>query len=237
VTTLTPNSLPKVAIVEDELLLLGLLTEFFTKSGRFQIVGAYASGVEAVEKVCAMPPDLVVMDLQMPDMNGLTLIQTIRARLTVAPKFFVLSNNTNPLLIKQLMRSGVRGILQKGVAATEVLAACERVLRGAVCLNLPEGDMIELAGASFSESDPSLTTREIEILDLVVRGRRSKAIADTLGLSVRTIEKHRENLMKKLGVHDVGGLVRYAAKTGMLINGGGLSGGQRDDSAHKVFLS
>lgn len=210
----------RVAIIEDEALLLGLLTEFFTRSGRFQVVGAFISGTEAVAKICLAPPDLIVMDMQLPDMNGLTVIQAIRERVSVAPKILVLSNNTNPLLINQLIRSGVRGILQKGVAATELLSACERILRGGLCLNLPEGDLADLAMAPISDSAPALTAREVEILDLVVRGRRSKDIADVLNLSARTIDKHRENLMKKLGVNDTAGLVRYAAKTGLLTSVG-----------------
>lgn len=218
-TLRTPIPLPRVAVIEDELLLLGLLTEFFRKSGRFQVSGAFGSGAEAVEKICQCPPELVVMDLQLPDMSGLTVVQSIHARLGTPPKFLVLSNSTNPLVIKQLMRLGVRGILQKGVSATEVLAACERVLHGMVFLNLPEGNLAELAGAPLSATNPALTTREMEILDLVVHGRRSKEIADALGLSTRTVEKHRENFMKKLGVNNVGGLVRYAAKNGLLTVG------------------
>lgn len=211
---------PKIALIEDEVLLLGLLTEFFVKTGRFKVCGTYASGEAAVEGILETPPDLVVMDLQLPDMNGLTVIQSIRDRMSNPPKFLVLSNNTNPLLIKQLMKAGVRGILQKGMAAAEVLAACERVLRGGLCLNLPDGDLADLALAPISEASPELTGREVEILDLVVRGRRSKEIAEVLGLSARTVEKHRENLMKKLGEHDTAGLVRYAAKTGLLVGGG-----------------
>jgi len=210
------SPLYRVAIIEDETLLLGLLTEFFSRSGRFLVVGAFSNGSAAVTKICLMPPDLIVMDLQLPDMNGLTVIQAIRERVSVMPKILVLSNNTNPLLIKQLIKSGVRGILQKGVAASELLSACERVLLGGLCLNLPDGDLADLAMAPISDSAPALTAREIEILDLVVRGRRSKEIAAVLNLSARTVDKHRENLMKKLGINDTAGLVRYAAKTGML---------------------
>lgn len=211
-----PTALARVAIIEDEVLLLGLLTEFFGRSGRFQVVGAFPSGAEAIAQISMSPPDLIILDMQLPDMNGLTIIQAIRERVSILPKIVVLSNNTNPLLIKQLMRAGVRGILQKGVAAAELLAACDRILKGGLCLNLPEGDLADLAMAPLSDSTPQLTTREIEILDLVVRGQRSKEIAGTLNLSARTVEKHRENLMKKLGAHDTASLVRYAAKTGLL---------------------
>lgn len=213
------SAFPKIALIEDEVLLLGLLTEFFVKTGRYKVCGSYASGELAVKGIVETPPELVVMDLQLPDMNGLTVIQSIRDRMTNPPKFLVLSNNTNPLLIKQLMKVGVRGILQKGMAAAEVLAACERVLRGGLCLNLPDGDLADLAMAPISVASPELTGREVEILDLVVRGKRSKEIAEVLGLSARTVEKHRENLMKKLGEHDTAGLVRYAAKSGLLVRG------------------
>lgn len=231
------SPLYRVAIIEDETLLLGLLTEFFSRSGRFQVVGAFSNGSAAVAKICLTPPDLIVMDLQLPDMNGLTVIQAIRERVSVMPKILVLSNNTNPLLIKQLIKAGVRGILQKGVAATELLSACERVLRGGLCLHLPDGDLADLAMAPISDSAPALTTREIEILDLVVRGRRSKEIAAVLNLSARTVDKHRENLMKKLGINDTAGLVRYAAKTGMLTTVGSASSAPMESASIKSPVS
>jgi DNA-binding NarL/FixJ family response regulator len=231
---------PKVAFVEDEVLLLGLLSEYFLKSGRFDVVGAYSDGLSAVEGVAARPVDLLVVDLQLPDLNGLSLVQRLGERLQRPPRIIVLSGGTNPLMVRQLLRLGVRGILQKGISAAEVLSACQRVMRGGICLELPEGDMVDLANAPVSDSSPSLTVRETEVLDLVARGRRSKEIAEALGLSVRTVEKHRENLMKKLGLHDVAGLVRYAARQGIIAEGcptsnGGLGnerggGGAFDDA-------
>lgn len=213
------NSPPSVVFIEDEVLLLGLLSEYFIKSGAFTVVGAFSVGSEAVQKICASSPDLVVLDLQLPDVNGLTIVQQIKERVAKPPQLIVLSSSTNPLVVKQLLRLGVRGILQKGISAGEVLAACQRVMRGGICLELAEGDMMELTAAPFSAGEPLITGRETEVLDLVVRGKRSKEIADTLGLSVRTVDKHRENLMRKVGVHDVGGLVRYAAQQGLIPSG------------------
>lgn len=210
------SPVPSIVFVEDEILLLGLLSEYFAKSGQFVVKGAYNSGAQAVQAICVAPPDLVVLDLQLPDMNGMTIVQQIFERLPKAPKIVVLSGSTNPLVVKQLLKFGVRGILQKGVSAAEVLSSCQRVLRGGICLELKEGDMLELSAAPFAESGPCLTSRETEILDLVARGRRSKEVAEVLGLSVRTVDKHRENLMRKLGVHDVSGLVRYAAMEGLI---------------------
>jgi DNA-binding NarL/FixJ family response regulator len=132
------------------------------------------------------------------------------------PKFLVLTSNANPLIVKQLLRMGVKGILQKGVSAGEVLSACQRVMRGGICLELSEGNMFDLAAAPLSDTTPALTPRETEVLDLVASGKRSKEVADVLGLSARTVDKHRENLMRKLGVNDVSGLVRYAARNGLI---------------------
>jgi DNA-binding NarL/FixJ family response regulator len=126
------------------------------------------------------------------------------------------------MMVKQLLRLGVQGILQKGISAREVLSACQRVMRGCLCLDLAEGDMAELSSAPLAENRPGLTSRETEILDLVARGKRSKEIAAVLGISVRTVDKHRENVMRKLGVHDVAGLVRYAAAQGLFRAGAGI---------------
>lgn len=216
--------LPKIAFIEDEALLLGLLAEYFGKSGSFAVAGAYRDGSEAVLRICENPPDVVLLDLQLQDMNGLSIVQRLQERLTNPPRIVVLSSSTNPLVVKQLLRLGVRAILQKGISAAEVLSACQRVMRGGICLELAEGDMVDLAGAPFAEQGPTLTARETEVLDLVARGRRSKEIADTLGLSARTVDKHRENLMRKLGVNDVAGLVRYAASQGLIASGPGPGG-------------
>ncbi len=214
--SISGNSIPSIVFVEDEILLLGLLSEYFIHSGVFQVTGTFTRGSEALRHICVKPPTLVVLDLQLPDLNGLTIVQQMKERLEHPPLVLVLSSSTNPLVIKQLLRLGVRGILQKGISASEVLSACQRVIRGGICVELADGDMLELAAAPFSSGEPSLTSRETEVLDLVARGKRSKEVADALGLSVRTVDKHRENLMRKLGVHDVSGLMRYAVKQGVI---------------------
>lgn len=224
--------LPRIVFVEDEILLLGLLGEYFSKSGHFVVAGAFSNGTEAIERICAAPPDLVVLDLQLPDINGLSVVQALRDRLAIMPKIVVLSSSINPLVVKQLMRAGAKGILQKGISAAEVLSACQRIYWGGVCLQLSEGDMLDLASAPTTGSDSELTVRETEVLELVVRGRRSKEVADALNLSVRTVDKHRENIMRKLGVHDVSGLVRYGARCGLIPAGAAVDG--REDKTADV---
>jgi DNA-binding NarL/FixJ family response regulator len=211
-----------VVFVEDEALLRGLLVEFFHRSGLFEVAGAYGDGTEAIAQIGRLRPDIVVLDLQLPGMHGRSVVEAVN-RLTKPPKILVLSSSTNPLLVRELLKMGVNGILQKGISAGHVLAAAERVLSGGICLELPEGDLRDLALAPFSAGNASLTSREVEILDLVARGQRSKEIASLLGLSVRTIDKHRENLMRKLGVNDMGGLIRYAAQNGMIPSAAGKS--------------
>jgi DNA-binding NarL/FixJ family response regulator len=204
-----------VVFVEDEALLRGLLVEFFHRSGLFEVVGAYGDGTEAIAQIGRLRPDIVVLDLQLPGMHGRSVVEAVN-RFSKPPKVLVLSSSTNPLLVRELLKMGVNGILQKGISAGNVLSAAERVLSGGICLELPEGDLRDLALAPFSAENASLTSREVEILDLVARGQRSKEIASLLGLSVRTVDKHRENLMRKLGVNDMGGLIRYAAQNGLI---------------------
>jgi len=206
---------PKIVFVEDEALLRGLLAEFFELKGGFKVVGSCGSGAEAIDLVKSQRPDLVLLDLQLPDMHGRTVVDAL-TRSPASPKIVVLSGNFNPMFVRELLKAGVCGILQKGIAASEVMAACQRVLKGGICLDLPAGDLRHLALDTFSENDAHLTSRETEILDLVARGLKSKDIASSLAVSVRTVEKHRENLMHKLGIHDVGGLVRYAAQQGIV---------------------
>lgn len=226
-----PAGTPSVIFIEDEALLLGLLSEYFSRSGSFVVSGSFTNGTDGLRQICLTPPDLVVLDLQLGDTNGLAIMQQIRERVAMAPRVVVLSSSINPLVVKQLFRLGVKGILQKGISAGEVLSACRRVMQGGVCFDLAEGDMAELSAAPFAKEDPTLTARETEILDLVVRGRRSKDIAEVLGLSARTVDKHRENLMRKLGVHDASGLVRYAAQQGLIPAGFSAPGeaAQKDD--------
>ena len=212
---LTLSSLPRVVFVEDEALLRELLVEFFHRSGLFEVVGAFGDGTEAIAQIGRLSPNILILDLQLHGMHGRSVVEAVN-RYSSPPKVLVLSSCTNPLLIRELLKMGVRGILQKGISAANVLSAAERVLRGGLCLELPAGDLHDLALAPFTAENTRLTSREVEVLELVARGKRSKEIASLLGLSVRTVDKHRENLMRKLGVNDMGGLMRYAAQNGLI---------------------
>lgn len=211
------DRLPTLMLVEDESLLRGLLTEFFTKCGLFRVVGSFEAAETALPAIRNQSPDLLLVDLNLGGMSGAALIELVLAERLSIPRVVVLSGSVSSLAVRRLLKSGVRGILPKGISAAELLGACVRVMRGAICIELSDESLLDLAVRSESrDTSYELTSRETEVLNLVVAGRRSKEIASLLGLSVRTVDKHRENLMRKLGVHDLAGLMRYAANIGLL---------------------
>lgn len=199
-----------IVFVEDEVLLRGLLVDYFSRSGCFRVMGDFSDGRSALAGLETLRPDLLVLDLQLPDIHGSQLVEAV-ATFEQRPKMLVLTGATSPMMVRQLLRMGVSGVLRKGLAAEAVLQACLRVMRGAICLELPkeiEKDFQLEADGGSNSALSKLTRREMEIFELISQGLRAKEIAHSLSLSVRTVEKHRENLMRKTGARDNYGLIR-----------------------------
>ncbi len=211
----------RILIVEDHTLFRAGLRALLAQDPELDIVGEADNGRDAVRLVGTLAPDLVLMDLTMPGMNGIEAIREIRRRDTHA-RILVLTIHKTDEYIHESLKAGADGYMLKDASHDELLTAVRSVLNGKTYLS-PDisGKVLHRylkIGEPSQAASPwdSLTHREKEVLKLVAEGRQNKYIANYLALSVKTVEKHRSNLMRKLDLHNAAGLTAYAIEKGLL---------------------
>jgi DNA-binding NarL/FixJ family response regulator len=210
----------RVILADDHHLVRKGIRALLEKSKDMQIVGEAQDGLEAVELAERLAPDVLVMDIAMPRLNGIQAAERIRAS-QPATRVVILSMHSDRTLVKQALRNGALGYLLKRSVTEELLLAVQAASQGEFYLSPAiSGIVLQdfLAHPAEAELDAfdQLSPREREVLQLVAEGNTNTAIAQTLGISVKTIEKHRANLMSKLNIHDVAGLTRIAMKHGLV---------------------
>lgn len=183
---------------------------------RFEVVGEASDGLEAIGLAEAHHPDVVVLDLAMPGLNGISAARDI-ARVAPRAKIILLTMYTEEHHVLEALRAGVKGCVSKTQAAEHLLQAIREVSAGGVYLSPSVSGAVVQAYLSNSEPpvDP-LTNRERQVLQLVAEGKTTKETAVILGVSVKTAETHRTKLMEKLDIHSTAGLVRYAIRRGLV---------------------
>ena len=174
------------------------------------VVGEASDGAEAVTVAIALKPQVIVMDFALPSMNGAVATRRILASLPET-KVLMLSMHSEPDYVRTCLEAGARGYLLKNAMDLELVDAVRRIAAGDQVLDPRLG---RLGGSS--EPAPSLTTRELEVLQLIVHGKSNKEIAIVLGLSVNTVSVHRANIMQTLEIHNTAALVVYAIRTGLV---------------------
>ena len=210
-----------VLLADDHRLLREGIRSLLEKAGDIEVVGEASDGGEAVAKAQALSPDVVLMDITMPGINGLEATRQIKS-FKPNTKVLILSMHESNQYISQFLRSGASGYVLKDSAASELVGAIQAVFQGdaflypSIARKLLEEYMQKVQSGEESESYDGLTSREREILKMIAEGRSNKEIADTLSLSVRTVQAHRANLMAKLHMHDRTELVRYAIRKGLI---------------------
>jgi len=214
---------PKVRIViaEDHTILREGLRSLLSSNPNFEIVGEAKDGREAIRCVEKLKPDLILTDLSMPRMNGMEAIKEIK-RESPATKVLVLTVHKAEEYILATFRAGADGYILKDSTHSELVMAVRKVLGGQHYIS-PEisEKVIEgyLEGKKTLKSRTSwetLTQREREILKLIAEGYKNKEIADDLCISVKTVEKHRANLMEKLDLHNIQALTTFAIERGIV---------------------
>jgi DNA-binding NarL/FixJ family response regulator len=211
----------RVVLADDHTLVRHGIRAMLEKTDDIQVVGEASDGQEALELVHQSAPDVLLADIAMPRMDGLEAIQQVRA-LDGTTRVIVLSMYSDPSLVRKALQEGAAGYLLKSSVPAELLLAVRAVSRGEVYLSPPVAQPIVrryLASedeANAAGSAEGLTPREREVLQLVVQGETNTAIAAKLGVSVKTIEKHRSNLMAKLRVHNLAELISAAARLDLL---------------------
>ena len=209
----------RVLLADDHTLVLAGIRGLLTRLADVEVVGEAADGREALRLAEALRPDIVLLDIAMPGMNGLEVAQRL-ADADPAIRVVILSMHASEEYVLRTLRAGAAGYLLKDSAVAELELAIRAVARGETYLSPPVSKRVvdEYVMRTGGTPDPlaALTPRQREILQLVAEGHTSKDIAQRLGLSYRTVETHRNQLMKRLGVTDLTGLVRFAVRSGLV---------------------
>jgi DNA-binding NarL/FixJ family response regulator len=209
----------RVMLADDHALVRAGLRALLQSLDGVQVVAEVGGGHEALQAVRTHQPDVVFMDIAMPGMNGLEAAERMMKQWP-SVRLIILSMYTNEDYIRQALSAGAAGYLQKGADPSELELAIKAVMRGETYLTPAVSkqvvhDYLEQA-AKKSGGLHELTPRQREVLQLIAEGHSTKDMAQRLSLSVKTIETHRTDLMHRLGIHDVAGLVRYAIRIGLV---------------------
>jgi DNA-binding NarL/FixJ family response regulator len=202
----------RVLLADDHAIVREGIKAVLRSDAEIEVVGEAASGDEALRQVLALRPDVLVLDLTMPAMNGMTVVE--RLRLTApATRILVLSMHHEPEYVRPGLRAGAQGYLVKGAGIEDLTRAIHVLMEG--------GEFLDPKAREALESDSSaelsqLTPRETEILVLVAGGATNREIAQQLGLSPKTVDAHRTSLMNKLDLHNAQAVTRFALRWGLL---------------------
>jgi len=211
-----------IVLAEDHAVVRQGLSALLNADGHFEIVGGARTGREAVELALTLKPDVILMDIAMPVLNGLEATRQILAARPAA-KILILSAHSDDAYIKRMCAAGVAGFLEKQTSAEILTQAIREVAAGRTFFS--PSITRRLRGEAFKKQGREsgakarlhrLTPREAEVLQLVAEGSANKQVAAALGISIKTVEKHRQHLMDKLNIHDTAGLTRHAIATGVI---------------------
>lgn len=215
-----------VLIADDHTIVRRGLVAVLSLADGITVIGEAENGREAVEQSVKLHPDVVLMDISMPILNGLEATEQLR-RKDRRIKVLILSAHDNDEYVQQVVRSGADGYLLKNTSHEELCSAIRAVHSGrrffapsveriAKAEAAREGDHQD-GGRESAAGGARLTPREREVLQLIAEGKSHQAVAGLLNISLRTVDTHCNNIMQKLDIHDVAGLVTYAIKNGIII--------------------
>ncbi|MHA3773995.1 response regulator [Verrucomicrobiota bacterium sgz303538] len=218
-----------VLLVEDHVVVRQGLRSLLKGASDLEVVGEADTGREGVQMARDLHPDVILMDIAMPMLNGIEATRIIKREWPEA-KVLMLSTYSEDSYVQRVMEAGATGYLVKHSAADDLLTAIREVHRGnaffspSVATRILDHCRAALTGTHMTRKNFALTSREVEVLQLIAEGYPNKQIADILEISVKTVEKHRQQLMDKLNIHDTASLTRYAIAKGIVEShlGGGL---------------
>jgi len=208
-----------ILLVDDHEVMCEGLCALLRKEPDMKVVGRATDGRSAVQMARELSPDVVIMDIGMPNLNG---IDATRQLISECPnvKVLVLSTHSDGSLIAKALKVGAAGYILKESAFAELIEAINAVSEAKTYLcskaaKVAFSDYVKMLSNPEWSWDGGLTRREREILQLVAEGKTTKKIAATLHISVKTVDSHREHIMDKLGIHNVAGLTKYAIREGL----------------------
>lgn len=201
----------RIVVAEDQRMVRELLVALLDREEGFDVVAQASTGREAIEAVQATAPDVLVLDVGLPDMDGVEVAAAVRSS-RPQMRIVAVSIHSDRRFVRLMLQSGVHGYVAKSAAVAELVAAIRAVMQGKgylspmLALRLEPGD---------SARETRLGARERQVLALLAEGKRSAQIARQLRISVATVEVHRRNIMRKLDLHSVAELTRYAIREGL----------------------
>ena len=209
----------RVLLADDHALVRAGIRSLLQTFQDIEVVAETGDGQEALTLIEQHRPDVVLMDIAMPGMNGLEVAARVAKDLP-GVRVIILSMHNNEEYVLQALRAGSKGYLLKDAATAELEVAIKAAVRGETYLSPVVskhviGDYVRRVGGEASSLE-QLTPRQREVLQLIAEGRTTKEIAQILNISVKTVETHRAQLMERLDIHDVAGLVRYAIRVGVV---------------------
>jgi DNA-binding NarL/FixJ family response regulator len=209
----------RIILADDHILIRAGVRSLLENIEGMEVVAEASDGRETLELVKQYAPNIVLTDISMPGLNGLEAISRIKKFDAKIP-IIILSMHTSEEYVREALRVGASGYVVKGADPSELELPVKAVIRGEIYLSPAISKTIV---SHFLKQNPDefrsehdLTSRQREILQLIAEGRTTKDIAQLLNLSIKTIETHRTELMKRLDIHDVAGLVRYAIRRGLI---------------------
>jgi two-component system NarL family response regulator len=200
----------RIAIAEDQRLMRELLAQVLGREADFEVVAQAASGQEAIALVRFAAPDVLVLDVGLPDMSGVEVARALHkehAKLAIV----TLSMHEEPYFVQQMIQAGADGYVVKSAALAELVQAIRAVREGRMYLS----PAITRHAIGKAAGPARLSEREEQVLALIANGYQSPAIAAKLAISVGTVEAHRRNIMTKLGLHSIAELTKYAVREGL----------------------
>jgi two-component system, NarL family, response regulator NreC len=205
----------RILLVDDHVLVRQGLKSLIEREG-FLVVGEASDGQEALRQIVALRPDMVVMDISMPTINGLNAAREIQQSFPKT-KTILLTQHDEKQYVSDALDAGVKGYVLKNQASSDLVQAMRQVSRGLVYLSPGVSQaVIESYHSKSDKPGARLALREKQVLQLIAEGKSTKDIASVLGISVKTAESHRTRLMQKLDIHETASLVRYAVRQGIV---------------------
>jgi DNA-binding NarL/FixJ family response regulator len=211
-----------VLLADDHMIVRQGLHSLLSLEPDIEVLGEAENGRQAVQLVARLKPDVVVMDIAMPQLNGLEATRQINKE-KISTKVIILSSYSDDELIQQLTEAGIAGYLIKQTAANDLINAIREAHKGNAFYSPSVSKRLfdyyrqaNFEGKPVKRHSERFTSRELEVLQLVAEGRVNKQIAAELCISTKTVEKHRQQVMDKLDIHDVAGLTRYAIAHGII---------------------
>lgn len=209
----------QVLIVDDHEIMREGMTALLRKYSQFEVVGQATDGRQALEMASQLKPDVIIMDVGMPNLNG---VDATKKLISTYPdlKIMALSAHSDGAIVAKMIKAGASGYMLKESAFDELIEGLNTLLDGRtfLCNKISKvvfSDYVGMVTNPMAKSGDGLSSREREVLQLVAEGHTTKEIAEVLKLSTKTIDSHREHIMQKLGIRNIAGLTKYAIREGL----------------------